>query len=56
MHIRKKYKKYNDILEETVNDINANEDNLDCIFVDFECKDLERCIGRTNDTDEYAYL
>ena len=37
--IRKKYEKYNDIFEGTIDDINANE-RLDGIFDDFESKDL----------------
>ena len=39
--IGKKYEKYNHILEETIDDINANEENLGGIFNDFESKDLD---------------
>ena len=42
-------------MEETVNVINVNEENLDGIFDDSESKGLERCIGRTTDTDEYEF-
>ena len=55
MFMRKKYEKYNDILEDTIDDINANEENLDGIFDDFENKDLERHTGKTSDSDEYTF-
>ena len=54
MAIRKTDEKYNDIMEETIYDINVNEENLDGIFYDFESKYLERYVGRAY-MDEYVF-
>ena len=48
MPISKKYEKYSYILEGSIDDMNANEEN-------FESKGLERHAGRKTDTDECAF-
>ena len=42
-------------MEETVDDINVNEENMDAIFDDFEGNDLERHVGKTIHTNEPAF-
>ena len=51
--IRNKYERCNGILEETIDDINANK-KMDGIF-DFERKGLETHVGKTTGANEYAF-
>ena len=55
LSIRNKYKKYKDILEQSIDDIKADEKNLDDIFDDFEGEDLEQHIDISSDTEEYIF-
>ena len=43
-------------MEETIDDINANEEDLYGILCDIESKELDRHIGRMTNTGEYAFM
>ena len=52
--IRKKYEKYNDILEKNC-DINADEENFDSICDGSECDYLEQHVVKVSDIHEDAF-